>query len=122
MDRYDEEVERLTEHPERIKGSWTAGMPLFAFCAPNGKSSSGRPCDRRKCGCPSMVRSESIFGSVAWTPELTTAIRADERIPRLANEIRPEHLPVFAEWQRKIDDALDRTPPPLLAPHPSNNS
>lgn len=59
-----------------------------------------------KCGCITMIRGSNFY--VAATPELTAEIRSDERIPKNADLIRVEHLPVFAEWQRKLDIALDR--------------
>lgn len=108
-DRYDQEVERLTKEPERIFGAWFSASPLFGFVTPS------RLCDVRddskSCGCLTLVMGEVY---VAWTDELTAAIRADERLPKDSSGIGPANLPVFAEWQRKIDAALGRTPPPLL--------
>lgn len=112
MDRYDQEVERLTRNPSKIEDSWSMSEPLFDFCTIS-RSGTTRP-DGRLCGCLTFVRKNSTFGGYAWTDELTDAIQNDARLPFNAEDIRPKHLPVFAEWQRRIDRELGRTPPPLL--------
>lgn len=43
---------------------------------------------------------------------LTQLIRLDRRIPDL-ERVTVDHLPIFAGWQRRIDQVLGRTPPPL---------
>ncbi|MGE0289092.1 MAG: hypothetical protein AB7I42_22800 [Bradyrhizobium sp.] len=58
------------------------------------------------CGCLTSVRRGSFD---AETPELTAAIRADERIPKYCADITRDNLPVFAEWQRRIDRELGRS-------------
>lgn len=104
-DVYDAEVERLMANPGDIPRSWRHFEPLFEFCIPRGVPSS----HNGKCyGCLTMVRGGS---GVAWTDELTAAIVADERLPRCDEDIRPEHLTVFAEWQRKLDVLLNRPAP-----------
>ena len=100
LDIYDREVERLTVHPEDIINSWIDAKPLFRFC------DDGRPTSN--CGCLTRVKRGN---APAATPKLTEAIRSDERIPTSRTRIRPEHLPVFAEWQRRIDKELNRKPP-----------
>ena len=40
------------------------------------------------------------------TPELTKAIRKDPRIPKLPKNITVADLPVFAEWQRRLDKEI----------------
>lgn len=90
---YDAQIKRLTENPENIYGEWVGGTGLFAYCG--DKSLNPR------IGCLTMIRDGSL--RVAATPELTEAIRADKRIPADATKIRPEHLPVFKEWQERID-------------------
>ena len=106
-DYYDRAVAYLTQRPEEIIGAWQ--MPsahpaggLFAFVEPGG----GRA--HTECGCLTQIRD---LDEVACTEELTQAIRADERIPVSARRIGACDLPVFAEWQRRIDRALNRTPP-----------
>jgi len=62
------------------------------------------PTNRGKCicGCLTQIKWEEYDGP---TPELTAAIRADERIPR-SEDLSLEDLPVFAEWHRKFDVEL----------------
>lgn len=102
-DKYDEAIEYLTEHPEEIYETWNSaisnselpGACLFRACSN----------DSKKCyGCLIQVRYREY---PAQTPELTAAILADKRIPP-ANEITVEDLPVFAEWQRRLDKELNR--------------
>lgn len=54
-------------------------------------------------GCLSMIRNGSFE---AETDELTREIKVDERIPRTEHLITLESLPVFAEWQRRLDREL----------------
>ena len=98
-DIYDAEVERLTANPGDIHDSWCKAKLLFRFATPDGHSGLRR--DGKDCGCLTMIRSSM---GVAWTDELTAAIRADERIPDMTQRMTPAHLPVFAEWQRRIDE------------------
>lgn len=84
-DKYDLEIAKLTEHPELIKQYWGRCRPLFQFCG---------------SGCLTQIRRG---GNWSYTAELTAAIRADERIPKDVADITVADLPVFAEWQRKID-------------------
>lgn len=103
-DRYDAAIEYFTEHPEEIRRAWTrAGThphgKIFAFCT------SSRGADFMNMGCPLMVRGGYYD---AETTELTKEIRADDRIPKSVQHLGLETLPVLAEWQRKLDIALDR--------------
>lgn len=113
-DYYDDAVAYLTEHPECIGKAWMLhrhvseiGGLLFGFVTPS------REMSRVECGCLTTIRCDD--DDVAWTKSLTQAIRADERIPSKDKDITPETLPVFAEWQRKIDRELNRTPPPRMS-------
>ncbi len=81
------------------------------FVAPEDKDQRGCvPWNRGlHCGCLTQIHDDpDRYG--AWTPELTKEIVADDRIPTQPG-ITPENLPVFAEWQRKVDAALNREPP-----------
>lgn len=102
MDKYDEEIERLTKNPEAIFDAWCEPTCLFEFVTPNGNKVI-RP-DGNPCGCLTMVRQ----GDFAWTDELTAEIQADERLPKTGLMLTVEDLPVFAEWQRKLDKVLNR--------------
>ena len=62
------------------------------------------------CGCLTQVR---LRAHDACTKELTNAIVGDVRIPKGDDEITPDHLPIFAGWQRRIDVLLNRTPPAM---------
>lgn len=101
-DKYDEAVAYLTARPDEIYDSWLCAESLFQFVEPIDGN------DEKVCGCLTEIRGS--YDICAWTDELTAAIRADERLPRNAEDITPAHLPVFAEWQRRIDKELGRTP------------
>lgn len=91
-DKYDKAIAYLKKHPRAIKHAWTNT-------------------DRHKAGCLFGFTGDWTTGCLtqvkynkydAPTPALTQAIRADDRIPRVA-DITVKSLPVFAEWQRKLD-------------------
>lgn len=104
-DKYDEAIEYLTAHPEHIQQAWMnpcdreRGGCLFQFVAENGEYGTGW------CGCLLTV---AALAQPACSEFLTEAIRADERIPIRQDRITVEHLPIFADWQRRIDAILDR--------------
>lgn len=123
MDRYDQEVERLLRvydaEPEwwweKFDYAWSfcpAHSPLFDDCH------SGRD---SRCGCLTQVRDDCVCAE-AQTPELTAAIRADDRLPRDTDDIRRPatraqlagYLEACADWQRRLDRELNRQPPPML--------
>lgn len=91
-DKYDRAVEYLTQYPENISGAWGAGITLFQYCG-----------DGQYFGCLTEVKSLCF---PAETEKLTKAIRLDNRIPKKGCDIKPEHLHVFAEWQRRLDREL----------------
>jgi hypothetical protein len=94
MDKYDEAIAYLTQHPEEIYDAWNERyLHLFDRCGL-----------RSTCGCLTQVKYEH---KQAQTPALTAAIRADDRIPE-AEKITVDDLPVFAEWQRRLDKELGR--------------
>lgn len=107
MDIYDKEVKRLSKNPDEIYCAWTYGpghSPLF------DAASSKRYTSVNSCGCLIQVK----MGFRASSKRLTEAIRADARIPEDVTEIKPEHLPVFAEWQRKLDKMFKSRPKPKV--------
>lgn len=95
MDEYDLHIERLTKDPSLIQEDWGKCRGLFKL--------AGSPRDDRylRYGCLTMIRRSTNY--CAPTSELTEAIRADTRIPSNHADITLAHLPVFAEWQRRID-------------------
>jgi ribosomal protein L31 len=116
MDRYQQAVEYLTANPDYIGLAWAGpsaveGGCLFRFASKSGKG-SGLPI-QDTCGCLTMIRSCHQEKCESATPELTALIRADERIPKKSIDITPDHLPIFAGWQRRLDQELGRTPLPL---------
>ena len=105
-DKYDGAIDRLTENPNTIWETWNSPHSFFAGCLFMYASKDGYPHD--DIGCLTTIRRNDGFGRLACTPELTEAIRADERIPKNARDIKVEDLPVFAEWQRRLDKELNR--------------
>ncbi len=105
MDKYDEGIEFLQEHPTLIAWSWTRFDPLFQTCSSEGYKGGVHREDGKICGCLPQIREG---GYVAELPSLTREIRADKRLPTKVEDITLEHLPVFAEWQRRLDRELGR--------------
>lgn len=111
MDIYDKEVERITDkckwlskksQNEILQEEWNQWTLLFG------------PCGRSKLiiknnhfiaevGCLTMVKSGTHD---AQTKELTEKIRSDDRIPKKPSQLTVEHLPVFAEYRRYINNVL----------------
>jgi MoxR-like ATPase len=108
-DKYDDQIEAIRsvsprERKALIYAEWTLGKDLFAYAGTLDKftrTEEGLP-----CGCLTMIRSDEGF--VAQTSALTKAIKADTRIPDDPEKITLRHLPVFAEWQRRLDKELGR--------------
>jgi hypothetical protein len=104
MDRYDRAVAYFHAHPEAIPDAWAAPSRepygfLFAFATPTGRDDDTNP---GVYGCLTMIRREE---AIAWTAELTDAIRADDRLPIDLAGALPV-LEVFAEWQRRLDQEI----------------
>lgn len=116
MDLYDIAIDYFKANPSRISDVWddpkshSSGV-LFQSVTPSGYSEENP--DGFFCGDLCEIRS---FMAHAWTEELEEQINSDPRLPKLwANndfvpKITIENLQVFAEWQRKIDEALNRNP------------
>lgn len=122
-DAYDDAVEYLTANPERIDDAWwirgsvrdprtEAAKCLFRYVTPTGGPELS---DGLECGCITQIRGIQRH---AYTPGLTAEIRSDERLPKFSLDITPGNLPVFAEWQRRIDRELNRTPPQRIGATP----
>lgn len=102
-DKYDEAMAYLFEHPEEIRDAWADPYDHVAGCLFQ-YATRGKPGIFEGFGCLTMVRGVCR----AATQELTAAIRADERIPRSVEDATADTLPVFAEWQRRLDKELER--------------
>ncbi len=112
-DRYDRAVDYLTEHPSLIEVAWDHGhvQDVEKLCLSEDAKEAHRQagclfglcCSRFRAGCLTQVCHNGLD---AGTPELTAEIRADERIPFNGKDIEVDDLPMFAEWQRRIDKEL----------------
>jgi hypothetical protein len=100
-DKYDEAIAYLTANPWAIRNAWLNGYGdglypgscLFAAAGPRGPSTA--------CSCLTIIRGNSDAIAATW--QLSHTIRHDERLPKDSSEITVEHLPIFAEYQRRID-------------------
>ena len=103
-DKYYKAVQYLTKHPEKIKDAWNFPFTFSSGCLFNYAGDT----KNSGIGCLTQIRkNEDGHVSVnAETPELTEEIRKDKRIPKNPKYIRVKHLPVFAEWQRRLDKEL----------------
>jgi hypothetical protein len=112
-DKYDRAISYLTDLPSEIFKAWSSTDHechcLFAFVSPTGRVENEPVGNGKRIGCLTQIRASDHC--VAWTDDLTRRIRADERIPLSGSDTTPEHLPVFAEWQRTIDRELGRGEP-----------
>jgi hypothetical protein len=118
-DKYDEaiaELEGAKDFNRAVTSAWvdagektTAGL-LFQFC--NKKNERGRQVAMSdngnvvRIGCLTQIRDSPLH--IAETETLTTAIRADEKLPNSTDGVRHEHLSLLADWQRRIDRELGR--------------
>lgn len=116
MDSYDKAIEYLKNNPSQIVDIWDdpkshfSGV-LFQSVTPDGVSQTNPYGEF----CGDICEIHSNLAS-AWTDELTEEILEDFRIPEIfaSHDYKPritvELLPLFAEWQRKIDKVLNRNP------------
>lgn len=117
MDKYDEQIKCLTQEYQEwaaetdgdghysenpLYKEWNRGVGLFKTLYEPYKLS----------GCITQIKYKQAGPSNEETSEyqcfsenLTIKIRKDDRIPR-PEELRPEHLEVFAEYQREHDDLI----------------
>lgn len=107
-DRYDEQIagilhvrdtEGVAAAKSLILEQWGAAEGLFA-CAGVTGSTSDTTVSGDWCGCLTQIRTGRY---VAATDVLTAGIVSDERIPDCEVDIDFDDLPVFAEWQRRLD-------------------
>jgi len=108
MDKYDKAIAYLEgcngSFESEVDRAWSTPFDHPAGCLFSivAKDYYGK----HDTGCLTMIRRTEDFR--AETDELTEAIRTDERIPTSAMDITHESLPVFAEWQRRLDRELNR--------------
>ena len=127
-DKYDAAIEYLTRNPDEIREAWGSpreyegrGGELFGFVGPDWGSNNNRYDVRGDvsgtCGCLQQIRLaykseeveymnelDSTDMALSYWPRQWARIAMDRRLPWDEDKIGVEHLPVFAEWQRKIDD------------------
>jgi len=121
-DAYAEAIQYFTKFTGDIEEAWlNPGRHeygyLFQYLTLDGKP--GRRPDGKECGDPIQIKScehwinEHL--SVAWTDELTMAIRSNEWIPRyfgsMLTHARVAALPIIADAQRLADQMLGRQEP-----------
>lgn len=115
-DVYSKAVDFFKNNPHKINEIWDdpkshwAGI-LFQAVTPDGIGQENE--EGLFCGDICEIRSLMAH---AWTDELQEEIINDYRLPKIyaSNNYLPkinnEILEVFAEWQRKIDKVLNRSP------------
>lgn len=105
---YDKAVKRLQKHPDQIQKAW-----LHWDEHPAGKifrKISLEPNTTSRSGCLTQLRALDREGMWALGGDglpdlfLTEAIHNDDRIPAKISNVTPEILPLFAEWQKAVDE------------------
>lgn len=89
---YQEQIDYLNKNPHAIQNEWWNAKGLFQNVGFGG-------------GCLTQIRGgygDAYINGVK-NVEITEAIRADERIPKLSRDLTIESLPAFLEWRLKID-------------------
>ena len=112
MNEYDKQIAYLTKNPERINDEWMSSRSLFKFVG--GGDSPLRILEggetKRQMGCLTMIRKspELCAAFIGKEPheELTRQIAVDERIPKDVGSITVDDLPVFKEWQERVDEMI----------------
>jgi hypothetical protein len=121
-DKYDFAIEYLHENPDDIGDAWGSpqeyagkGGELFGFVGPDWTSNSQNVRYEGSvggtCGCLQQIRkakedgNDGTYGEMCMShwPRLWEQIASDRRLPFDQSDIGLEELPVFAEWQRKVD-------------------
>lgn len=121
-DKYDFAIEYLHENPDLIGDAWGSpeeykgrGGELFGFVGPDWTSNDQKVRYEGSvggtCGCLQQIRKAKEDGKdgshgemcMSHWPRLWDQIASDRRLPFDSSDIGLEELPVFAEWQRKVD-------------------
>jgi hypothetical protein len=107
MDKYDEQIAYLTEHPKEIGDHWmypSLNGPLFKVLKTGISDWDADPW--LSPGCLTTIRAigrKAAFVKGNVNMKLTEEIRNDERIAKDPINITIESLPIFAYYQRKFD-------------------
>lgn len=130
-DKYDQAIAYLTDFPNEIEQAWAQPADHPAGCLfqqasrinlSTGNFEKQHPVEAGEhvicIGCLTQIRRDAkdilpVINYVnipycAITPDLTKEIALDTRIPDSPDRVGLEHLPVFAEWQRRLDKELNR--------------
>jgi len=114
-DKYDKAVAYLTRHPGQIETTWGRALCSDYELDDDDKEAHKKAaCLFTRCGdedgkfqatgCLTQISHGA--GVCAGTPELTKAIKADQRIPQNGEDIEVGDLSLFAEWRRRIDKEI----------------
>lgn len=111
VDIYDEAVEYLTQHPEKIPDAYsfseeTMGGALFQDVTPTGRHDFVMQPGFKRFGDLVSIKRDERY--IAPTQQLTDLIRFDPRLPKEMEDISVAMLTVFAEWQRHLDKIIPR--------------
>lgn len=102
MDKYDEALAHLKEHPGQIPIYWMAAKPPFQFLSKTEHISSFRG---MMAGCPSMVKRG---GHTSESPALTKMVEGSNIPTYNERSITVADLPEFIRIQREADRLLGR--------------
>lgn len=107
MYSYDEQIAYLTANPSKIMVQWAGAEGIFKFAgSPMAEDGSGDS-EGIEHGCLTMIRNNplrnKVFINGQINEELSQLVAADERLPKRVEEIEVRHLPIFKEWQERID-------------------
>src|SRR6187402_3166922 len=100
MNRYDKQIEHLTKYPAEIPLHWGQGVGLFKVIGAGLGLHAG--CLTTIRDADPLVMDKAYINGVI-DEDITNAIKNDERLPKKNLDIKIEHLPIFKEWQEKID-------------------
>jgi hypothetical protein len=123
-DKYDHAIEYLVNNPEDIHDAWAnpgeyegRGGELFGFVGPDWQSNSNAVLDRDgshlgTCGCLQQIRQAKKSGSdgksggmvMSYWARMWEKIANDRSLPSESDDIGISDLPVFAHWQREVDE------------------
>lgn len=114
---YNDQLKELTENfpADNIVNIWSRTKGLFKIVGfpDHVPHISDYPND---AGCLTMIAKGNHYAYINGEKnfEVTEAIRSDNRIPSDPRDIKPENLPVFKEWQEKVDMMSISKPQPEI--------